>query len=142
MDKISSAIELQDELRKLLAYAGTKNPSRQVVVHDLKTLMTRLATNTNPLAGPPPTDEKIKTSLKAIKKLEGKGYFPRSYSGRGMYGASCVGVTLPRGDRSVSKMFGGCSYDSMGMDTIWYWRSLPWPPGRPNSRKPSDSEDD
>jgi hypothetical protein len=43
MDKISSALELQDELRKLLAYAGTKNPSRQVVARDLKTLMTRLA---------------------------------------------------------------------------------------------------
>lgn len=42
MDKISSAYELQAELRKLLAYAGTNNPSRKVIARDLATLTIRL----------------------------------------------------------------------------------------------------
>ena len=43
MDKIASADELQAELRKLLAYAGTKNPSRKVIARDLATLTIRVA---------------------------------------------------------------------------------------------------
>jgi hypothetical protein len=43
MDKISSADQLQAELRKLLAYAGTQNPSRQVLARDLATLTIRVA---------------------------------------------------------------------------------------------------
>ena len=43
MDKISSADELQAELRKLLAYAGTTNPSRRVLARDLTNLTIRVA---------------------------------------------------------------------------------------------------
>jgi hypothetical protein len=42
MDKIASATELQAELRKLLAYAGTSNPSRTVLARDLLTLGVRV----------------------------------------------------------------------------------------------------
>lgn len=42
MDKISSADELQAELRKLLAYASTPHPSRKVIARDLATLTVRL----------------------------------------------------------------------------------------------------
>ena len=43
MDKISSADELQAELRKLLAYAGTHSPSRKVLARDLVSLTLRVA---------------------------------------------------------------------------------------------------
>lgn len=42
MDKIASATELQAELRKLLAYAGTSQPSRKVIARDLATLTMRM----------------------------------------------------------------------------------------------------
>lgn len=63
-----------------------------------------------------------------IKKIEAAGFKPRSYSGRGMCGAECVGVSvqatstgdadaLPRGNRT----------DSLGMGQIWYWPQCAWP---------------
>jgi hypothetical protein len=42
MDKIASATELQAELRKLLAYAATHQPSRTVLARDLMTLGVRV----------------------------------------------------------------------------------------------------
>lgn len=42
MDKIASATELQAELRKLLAYSATPNPSRTVLARDLMTLGVRV----------------------------------------------------------------------------------------------------
>ena len=61
-----------------------------------------------------------------IATLEEEQLKPRSYSGRGMYGAHCVGAyidgylgnyTLPQGWRS----------DNLGRGTIVYWPDVAWP---------------
>ena len=67
----------------------------------------------------------------------------RSYSGRGMYGESCIGVVL--GDASAwtlalaladlnngnMDLFGLAAprEDSMGMGRVYYWPHLKWPEG-------------
>lgn len=43
LTKIASATELQTELRKLLAYAQTPNPSRELLLRDLEVLSLRVA---------------------------------------------------------------------------------------------------
>lgn len=43
MDKIASPDELQAELRKLLAYAESENPSREKLAADLNALSSRVA---------------------------------------------------------------------------------------------------
>jgi hypothetical protein len=45
MDKIASPMELQSELRKLLEYASTPNPSRVKLAADLASLASRVARN-------------------------------------------------------------------------------------------------
>ena len=79
--------------------------------------------------------------------LEEAGYGPRAYSGRGMYGEYCLGVSSCHseseilstlisvlvadnsldkqqlGDRinDLTESFAGPTRDSLGMDTIYYW---------------------
>lgn len=43
LTKIASATELQAELKKILAYAQTENPSRKVIAQDLELLGARVA---------------------------------------------------------------------------------------------------
>lgn len=76
---------------------------------------------------------------------------PRAYSGRGMYGRYCVGVTTD-GPFEVGVTLGahfclngiapdeipGPSTDSMGQSTILYWPGLKWPEGM----KDDEDEDD
>lgn len=79
-----------------------------------------------------------------INAIHDAGYEPRSYSGRGMYGRSCVGVTVDRGTSafnlaaeiiassadpvemadSLCKL--NVSQDSMGLDSIIYFPNVPW----------------
>jgi len=82
--------------------------------------------------------------------LKEAGYDSRSYSGRGMYGKTCLGVSschsesqilkelisILVGDKSLDKeqlsarliqlteSFGGPATDSMGLDTIYYWPGI------------------
>ena len=82
--------------------------------------------------------------------LKEAGYETRAYSGRGMYGKYCLGVTschsesqiladlikiilddetLDKQDASdklleLTESFCGPSTDSMGLDTIYYWRGI------------------
>jgi len=83
--------------------------------------------------------------------LEEAGYNPRSYSGRGMYGKSCLGVEINGNvgklfakiveelsyvDRNevgsgyifeeVSEAFENMETDSMGLDTIVYFPGTPF----------------
>jgi len=77
--------------------------------------------------------------------LEDHGHFDnvRSYSGRGMYGKSCLGVTMRRGELSefdLGVLLAGHqeeysgnfspipkpSTDNMGLDMIAYWPSIPY----------------
>lgn len=57
------------------------------------------------------------------------------YSGRGMYGSSCVGIVCDVGDLLVFAAalgsnadewdwVGGACSDSMGLSSIWYWPSV------------------
>lgn len=134
MDKIATPQELVAQIRQLLAYAQSERPSRQKLAGSLQELANRVATN--PLRGPDPTPDQIQESRKIIEKLKTRGYAPRSYSGRGMYGANCVGVTVSQSDaKQVKRLFGGASTDSMGMDVIVYWRQFPWPPGLRDTKK-------
>lgn len=85
----------------------------------------------------------------AIELLEDAGESPRSYSGRGMYGARCVAIEPDRGDlmalgievareaagrdadlEAVADAFRGARIDSMGRGIVVYWPSLAWPDGR------------
>lgn len=87
-----------------------------------------------------------------LRIIEGAGYTARSYSGRGMYGRSCLGVVasnvlemfadmLNEVDTSaeedeislVGDMMRNAVTDSMGRDTIVYW---------PNIEPPSEDSDD
>jgi hypothetical protein len=71
--------------------------------------------------------------------LRDLGYEPRSYSGRGMYGAKCVGVVVDdpfklgleigqaMEERGKGDYFNASTaQDSMGCDTIYYWPSMKW----------------
>lgn len=75
------------------------------------------------------------TELKQI--IQDAGYEPRSYSGRGMYGKECVGVTcdnqvdlifdmMDHASRNQIKELKGCITDSMGRSIIVYWPSVAW----------------
>ncbi|MBF0102271.1 MAG: hypothetical protein HQK77_15325 [Desulfobacterales bacterium] len=69
------------------------------------------------------------------------GYEARSYSGRGMYGKHCLGVIIPQGTSAFTLgmelvrelgelgdeydyLFGEVAQDSMGYDTIVYFRRI------------------
>jgi hypothetical protein len=68
---------------------------------------------------------------KIIDKLTAAGLEPYSYSGRGMFGAECVGVTLDGiGDGTAQRIVGSAPHtDSMGKQIVAYWPSLSWPEG-------------
>lgn len=79
-----------------------------------------------------------------IDLLKKSGYEPRSYSGRGMYGEECLGVSaydveslfqdlLDHATDAESlaylrteKIFGKARSDSLGRGIIVYWPSIKW----------------
>ena len=67
-----------------------------------------------------------------INVIERAGFEPRSYSGRGMYGKTCLGVDLPGASKLV-KLAGVLEpvLDQMGMGIIAYWPSIPAPVEEP-----------
>ena len=79
-----------------------------------------------------------------MNAIENAGYEPRSYSGRGMYGKECLGVTVDR-ETSVFQLAAQIitasddpgamadflsdvrvAEDSMGMGTIVYFPRIDW----------------
>lgn len=91
-----------------------------------------------------------------IDAIRDAGYTARKYSGRGMYGARCVALIVPRDDdpfsagvavgreanavadlNKVAFSLPHSRSDSLGMDTIVYFPSLDWPEGVDD-----DSDDD
>ena len=66
-------------------------------------------------------------SKKLIKKIESTGRKARSYSGRFMYGARCVGVALDQWDIGRNLPAKGRRMDSLGLGTIVYWPDATWP---------------
>lgn len=83
---------------------------------------------------------------KIFTAIEDAGYEPREYSGRGMYGRQCLGVTCERPAgfmvalfatmcenaddvdeiREVAEALQDPSEDAMGRDAIIYWPSIRW----------------
>lgn len=83
-----------------------------------------------------------------IKLLEDAGLEPRSYSGRGMYGKECVGVSTgdviktivdiareslylledgsDRDTQEVLDILEDSSTDQLGLNSILYWRDMEW----------------
>lgn len=57
----------------------------------------------------------------------------RSYSGRGMFGAECLGISCEDAttciEEASSHGIRGASQDSLGLRSIVYWRSLKIPEG-------------
>lgn len=64
--------------------------------------------------------------------IEAAGYTPRSYSGRAMYGRTCLGVVVPNPMKAVLDIAAQGvkvpppKQDSMGLDFIIYWPDIPW----------------
>jgi hypothetical protein len=70
-----------------------------------------------------------KATKALITRLLNAGYRVRSYSGRGMFGKECVGVSLERGQElTVGRSL--ASYDQLGMGQIAYFRGHEFPEGR------------
>lgn len=76
-----------------------------------------------------------------IDAIEAAGYEARDYSGRGMFGKDCVGLTVPQGGAfkagaAVAAQLDeegrgelaelSCSSDAMGRDVIVYFPGVPW----------------
>jgi hypothetical protein len=79
---------------------------------------------------PAPKDERT-DSERLIELLENSlGLRPRSYSGRGMMGKECVGVSIHHLDELDGLHWEGKRTDSLGRGLIVYWPSMPWPAGR------------
>ena len=94
-------------------------------------------------------------SQEFVNLIASAGFRPKSYSGRGMFGARCVSVNLdknevasfgamvcataspeeqPFAERLVEKY----SMDSMGMGVVLYWRSM----SADGVKFPDDSDDE
>lgn len=93
----------------------------------------------------------VDRSKQLIEWLEIAGFEPRSYSGRGMFGRSCVSV---HGDRdegvtlwTIATSLYSCNpdgadlidripeprTDNLGLDYVYYWPSFEWPEEETNA---------
>lgn len=58
---------------------------------------------------------------------------PRTYSGRGMYGVRCMGITTDNPDglveEAAARGLRGARRDNMGLSTIVYWPRIEAPVG-------------
>lgn len=61
-----------------------------------------------------------------VRELRSEGLRPRSYSGRGMFGKECVGVSIDRLDDLDGLPLKGVRTDSLGLGLIAYWPHLTW----------------
>jgi hypothetical protein len=71
--------------------------------------------------------EMAKSNLEKVQSVVdklGPGYrVYKGYSGRGMFGRTCLGITGPSLQEmlAATKRFGKASYDNMGLNMIVYW---------------------
>jgi hypothetical protein len=65
----------------------------------------------------------IKLVVRLRNKDESADVYP-DYSGRFMYGSRCMGVVVSRFEK-ISLKLGGQSSDSLGLDRIVYWTTVP-----------------
>ena len=67
------------------------------------------------------------TAKELMDRIRHTGRRPRSYSGRGMYGRECVGVSLRPGDYGSELPAEGQRRDALGKGEIAYWPRVEWP---------------
>ncbi len=73
---------------------------------------------------------KIEKARKILNEIaeELEGTVRESYSGRGMFGRTCMGIVCYSHIRCIElagkKGLKGASYDNMGLQYIVYWREL------------------
>lgn len=94
---------------------------------------------------------------KLVMAVRNAGYEARSYSGRGMYGRTCVGITIERGTSAftvgihVAAELGedaheaarlSTAHDNLGLDTILYFPMVDWPKDVPDEDIDEDEDDD
>lgn len=83
----------------------------------------------------------MKISAVALcRAIRQQGLRPRSYSGRGMYGIECVGVSadsqgevidlcVELADHDLGAKLPAPSFDSLGLGVIAYWPRIEWTEG-------------
>jgi hypothetical protein len=81
-----------------------------------------------------------KATKALITRLLNAGLTPRSYSGRGMFGRECVGVSLDRG-QELTVNAGTASWDQLGMGRIAYWPRHEWPKGQVYAHENAEGEE-
>ena len=64
-----------------------------------------------------------------IDAILNAGLRPRFYSGRNMYGHSCVACTIEKGGTLEGLPKAGALVDSLGVGYIVYWPSCAWSDG-------------
>ena len=70
-----------------------------------------------------------KLAEKIFKKIEDAGLEPQSYSGRWMYGQTCLGVAVGHpGDLTVLGRVPMPHTESLGKGIIAYWPNVPFMP--------------
>jgi len=83
--------------------------------------------------------EAVREFASVLKKHPGVGV-RKDYSGRGMYGDTCVGITVePSLGKKLAKKLKHISYDSMGMNMILYWRGVQYKDLPPATKKVVDA---
>lgn len=68
--------------------------------------------------------------MKIKERLEAAGIETREYSGRGMFGKTCLAAVADRqatvfakiGEKAIKT----ARTDSMGLDVVVYWPDVPW----------------
>lgn len=71
-----------------------------------------------------------------LQRLRAQGLEPVAYSGRGMYGAECVGVAVDNKPGRYD-LPTGWAWDNLGLGFIIYWPAVPWPGGAGAADGPS-----
>lgn len=93
--------------------------------------------------------------------IAGAGREARSYGGRAMYGARCIGLDIERGESVFAilaeltqaaidadiadewlDVMANTKSDSMGLGSIIYWPRMDWTDGKPDSDAPTVGRDE
>lgn len=71
----------------------------------------------------------LNTTMDLIDAIFNRELQPRSYSGRHMYGKSCVACSIERGGDMEGLPKAGARVDQLGRGYIVYWPEVEWTPG-------------
>ena len=71
----------------------------------------------------------LNTTMDLVDAILNRELRPWSYSGRFMYGKSCVACTIERGGDLEDLPKEGSRVDHLGMGYVVYWPDAEWTPG-------------